>query len=159
MSKSGTLAALALLAAASVVQAQIYTWKDANGRVHYSDQPPAGVDAKVTSGARSAPTPPASTAAASGPAASPKTWQEKDQEFRQRRAEQAEKSAKQQEASTKQQQHDAQCAELRRQLAALESGVRMGRPNDKGEVEVFGDNERKAEGQRMRDQLSRDCAN
>ncbi|MFT4171128.1 MAG: DUF4124 domain-containing protein [Rhodocyclaceae bacterium] len=157
MSKSGTLAALALLALAGTVQAQIYTWKDAKGSVHYSDQPPPGVDAKVTSGARGAAAAPATAATASAPVAGSKSWQEKDQEFRQRRAEQSEKNAKQQEADAKRAQRDAQCAEIRRQLAAVDSGARMGHTNDKGEVEVFGDAERKAESQRLRDILSKEC--
>lgn len=155
-------ATIVLLGFAVCAQAQIYTWKDANGRTYYGDQPPPGVDARPagTARANSVPAPAAATTAgASAPKANgPKTWQEKDQEFRQRQAESAEKTAKQQEANAKQQEKTAQCNELRRQLTAVESGARIGRTNSKGEMEVFDDAQRKTESQRLRGQIDHDCA-
>ncbi len=29
-----------------VASAEVYTWRDASGKIHYSDTPPPGVDAK-----------------------------------------------------------------------------------------------------------------
>ena len=39
-----TLFILALVWTAAT--AQVYTWRDASGKIHYSDTPPPGVDAK-----------------------------------------------------------------------------------------------------------------
>jgi hypothetical protein len=73
------LTAAILLALAGNVAAQIYSWKDASGRVHYSDQPPADVDSKtVKQGTRPpAPQPSANQsapAAGSTAASAPKSW-------------------------------------------------------------------------------------
>lgn len=42
------LSALALLLVAQSVNAEIYRWKDKDGRVHYSDNPPADAGAQPT---------------------------------------------------------------------------------------------------------------
>jgi glutaredoxin len=45
--RSGAPLGLALLLCAAGAGAQMYKWTDAKGVVHYSDQPPAGKDARV----------------------------------------------------------------------------------------------------------------
>lgn len=79
---STVLAVAALALAASAAQAQVYKWKDANGTMHYSDQPPAvgakyekvqvnsSVSTPVTAAPAAAPAS-ASTAASANAAAKP----------------------------------------------------------------------------------------
>lgn len=57
-----------LLLAALPATAQIYQWRDAEGKLNYSDRPPPGVDARVMKGTRSSTTtqPPSTPAPESG---------------------------------------------------------------------------------------------
>ncbi|HEX5127812.1 MAG TPA: DUF4124 domain-containing protein [Rhodocyclaceae bacterium] len=149
-----SLIAASLAAPAS---AEIYTWKDANGHVQYSDQPPPGVDAKPTHARAVAEQPTAVQSDAKAAPPAPKSMAEKDLEFRQRLADQADKAAKQKEEDARKQQKESYCNDVKRQLTAVESGARIGKTNDKGEMEIFGDDERKREGDKLRDQLAKDC--
>lgn len=47
---------LCLILAATPAAAQIYQWRDASGKLNYSDRPPPGVDARVMKGGAKAPT-------------------------------------------------------------------------------------------------------
>jgi hypothetical protein len=110
--------------------AEVYRWVDSNGRVQYSDQAPAGTDAKTVG---------AKPAAGSENAATVKSYADKDQEFRKRQVEGAEKAKKQaavdEEVKAKQQ----NCTQSRAQLATAEAGGRIARMNDKGEREYLDD--------------------
>lgn len=157
-----------LLAAAGTASAEIYSWKDANGRIHYSDQPPADAAAKpLKSTSKTAPqaagfdaAPPAQSAPATPSASAPaaKTWEEKDREFRERRAQQAEAEAKQQKERAEKEAKAQYCADLRRNAAMLERGGRIGRANDKGEIEEFSDAQLKSEADRARQRISKECS-
>ena len=69
-----------------VAAAQVYTWRDASGKVHYSDTPPPGVDAKrMRAGTHTGTT---------GSAAPVRSTAEQDMEFRKRKAESDKSQAK-----------------------------------------------------------------
>lgn len=119
-------------------------WVDANGKVHYSDQPPpANVKATVlrsTSGVAD----PAATgdAAASSAPAAPKTIAEREAELR--KAQQAQKEAA---GSAAQKQAEAEankenCSAARKNLSLLQEGMRMMEIDDKGERFYLNDEQR-----------------
>lgn len=157
--KKGILFA-ALLLCAALAQAQVYTWKDANGQTHFSDTPPPNVVTKKSSSSTPATAVPTTTTTdASAPVAKKeKTWQEKDAEFKQRRAEAEEKAAKQKEEDAAKQKKAEQCTALKNHLAIMEKNGRVGTPNDKGGVDIFTDEQRKAEIKNARDRLSKNCS-
>jgi len=132
--------------------AQVYQWKDAQGRTVVSDTPPPR-NAKASRSIDAAP-PATGDASASTPAA---TMSERDQEFRKRQQanrEKAEKEAKEQAAAAE---DKAACDRMRRQLAGLESGQRMATVDENGERRVLEDADRKRESDRLRNQLSERC--
>lgn len=146
------LLALALISAAASATAEIYTWKDANGRVHFSDSPPPDANVKPI---KNTPTTPTPEADASKPA--PKSWQEKEQESRQKKAEQAQTEEKKKAEQARAAEKEAYCANLRRNLAMLERGGRVGHPNDKGEFEFYSDDQLAKETEQARSKLAREC--
>lgn len=169
--------AVATLTLAASALAQVYTWKDANGRVHYSDQPPPNVEikpAKAAPGAKYAPANP--DAAQSGAKAQPdsaapatdakaaltsqsgpKTWQEKDVENKQRRAAEQEADAKRKQEADRAAEQKRYCEGLRNNLTLLERGGRVTQTNAAGERIFMDDAQMKQEADRIRGQLSRDC--
>lgn len=161
-----SLALLALLTALPVA-AQIYSWKDKDGKIHYSDTPPPTGEIKTLQ--RPSRTPPpvqpseasgdnAATANKPGTAAEPakpKTLAERELEFRQRRAAEAEAQAKAEKEAAEAADRQRACEQARNQLAALNSGQRVSRFNAAGERVVLDDAARNAEiaqTQRMIDQ-------
>ncbi|MGQ5487860.1 DUF4124 domain-containing protein [Thauera sp. ZXT1-4] len=146
--------------------AQIYSWKDKDGRVHYSDTPPLTGEVSVVQGTR-APRPAAATAAdspaadgASETAGAPKgppTLAEREQAFRERRAAEAEAAAKAEEAAARDAERARFCEQARNQLTALQSGQRVSRFNATGEREYLDDAARNAEAQRLQQQISEHC--
>ncbi|MEO1768022.1 DUF4124 domain-containing protein [Thiobacter aerophilum] len=123
---------LLLLALPCVASGELYRWVDAQGKVHYSDSPPPA-DAK------SGKTLPAPPSPASAPAGTTKSWQEKDMEFRQRRAAEAEAQAKKEKEAEEARQKQANCETARKNLRLLESGQRVVTTNDQGEREFLDD--------------------
>jgi hypothetical protein len=104
---------LILLLNAGVAFGQVYSWRDANGGVHYSDQPPTGADAQKLD---------VPSAAGSGDAAAPKSWTDKEQDFRKRRAEAAAAEAKADKESKQAAEKKENCSRARANLQGLESG-------------------------------------
>lgn len=150
--------AACLVAAALPVttSAQVYEWKDSNGRTVISDTPPPG-GAKNTRSIASNPPPSKATPAADGAAAAPKTTAEKDMEFKKRQQEakeKADKAAKEQAAAAE---RKDSCDRARRQLAALESGVRISTSDEKGERRFMEDAERQQEIERARKFVADTC--
>lgn len=112
--------------------AQTYKWVDANGEVHYSDQPPPSNIKTETLQA------PAEPVAAPAPAASPaeggpKSLAERDQAFRKRQADAAKEQAEQARKEAQARRKAEYCKSARAALANLEMGGRQVRINDKGE--------------------------
>lgn len=145
--KRFALAAVALLVA-TTVNAQIYQWKDENGKTIISDKPPMGnvrQQRKIAS---------------ETPVASPspqKTTADRDLEFRKRQKESqesAEKAKKEQTASADKQEN---CNSARRHLKALESGERIALRDDKGERYFMEDQQREQEIEKSRQAVQSNC--
>lgn len=169
------LLAFASLSLAGNAAAEVYTWKDAAGQVHYSDQPPPNVEARTTkgpAGTKYAPAVPEAAAPQSGaraqsepkadtkpPAAQsgPKTWQEKDLDAKQRRAAEQEAETKRKQEEAKADEKKRYCESLRGNLAMLERGGRVTNTNAQGERIFLDDVQMKQEAERVRGQLTRDC--
>ena len=176
----GLFAASLLLA--GTASAQLYQWRDTNGRVVYSDAPPppnipAGSIIKSPKGrGATAPTPApapvaatesgkAGTTAAAGAgtagatntsakASGPKTTAEREAEYKKRQTEAAEKAQKDEQTAAADQRREEQCKAMRQGMAALESGQRVRRFNDKGEPYFIEDAERGRELEKMRKDLA-----
>jgi hypothetical protein len=144
--------ALALIAVTGTATAAVYTWKDASGRVHFSDTPPPNSDAKSVKGATGSSV---AETEASQPVA--KTWQEKEQESRQKKAEQAQADEKKKADQARAAEKERYCASLRKNIAMLERGGRVGSPNESGEFEFYTDEQMAAKAEQARAQLARDC--
>jgi hypothetical protein len=140
--------ALAALLAATPLYAQVYEWKDANGKTIYSDQAPVGNVRelrKLDSG----------SSAASSPAQ--KSAADREMDFRKRQKEaqdSAEKAGKDQTASAARSEN---CANARRQLQVLESGERIAQRDDKGERYFMDDAQRSQEIIKMRQAVQSNC--
>lgn len=166
------------LAAAMPAGAQLYKWTDANGRVQYSDRPPAHQQAKIL-GRSGAPVHTDTTYAlpaedgaegeaqgehaAKAPAAptgdqAAQTWAEKEQAFRKRRMEAEEERQKQAKAEAEQRAKQEHCERNRNYLKTIEGGRRLTRTNSKGEMEFLDDAQRQAEAERTRQELSQHCS-
>jgi hypothetical protein len=152
---------LLMLAVLSVPAHSQWLWRDKDGRVTASDRPPPrdipdkDILGRPPAEARRAAAAPASAAAASAPA--PKTALEREVESRKRSAE-AEQAAKtkadEERAATARAEN---CRRARSQVAALETGQRMARMNDKGEREVLDDRGRAEEMRQAREVIASDC--
>ena len=128
--------------------AQIYEWRDATGRLHYSDRPPQGVEARLIRGAPGA----SETAPPPRP-----TLQEMELDLRERRDREAEERT----LTEQQRDHEAElarfCEQGRADLSALESGQRVARLNEQGEREFLNEAERAAQAERIRQVLDERC--
>ncbi len=157
------LIALCLPLAASA-QGQ-WKWRDAQGRVQFSDRPPPqGVPEKdILSRPANAPKPiqvvpfgqTASAPASAAPAAS--TPQE-----RATAAERARRSADSEAQLKAQEQREAQvraenCRNARQQLSVLEAGVRVATVNEKGERTLLDDAQRAQEMRKAQAVIAADC--
>ena len=142
------LLAAALFLAPSV-GAQIYQWKDESGKTVISDKPPPGyvrqsrtIDTK------------ASAPAATG---GQKSIAEQDLAFRKRQKDAQEKTAKEEKEQKAAEEKKEQCANMRRNLQALESGVRIARTDDNGERYFLGDDQRQEEIAKARQSMDTNC--
>ena len=164
------VAAALCAAAASPAQAQ-WKWRDAAGRITVSDRPPprdvADKDILQRPAAPAKPVTPATpgvataSAPASGaiaaPAAAASAPVDKELEARKRAAE-AERAAKAKLEEDKQAAQRADnCKRARGSLAALDSGQRISRFNDKGEREILDDAARATETRRAREAIISEC--
>lgn len=127
---------LLLLAFATLASGQTYKWRDAAGRIQYSDTPPPPGAKDVQQLRKPAP--------ASGAAAAPasKTLADQDAEFRKRLVEKQETEAKQAKAAEDEQVRARNCEQAKNQLAAIDAGQRLVQLNAKGERIALEDAER-----------------
>lgn len=142
-----------LLSGGLALAGDIYTWKDAQGVVHYSDVKPDNDKAKVLKGGtqRDLPQPAGAAPAKKEEATDPEAA------FRKRRAEAAEAQAKADKQRQETQALKEGCEAVRNQLTALKSGERMARYNASGEREVIDDATREAEINRLQRNLDSSC--
>ena len=141
--------AIAILLASVAANAQIYQWKDENGKTIISDKPPTG-NARTQ---RKIETESTSTTASSPQ----KTVADRDLEFRKRQKsaqDNAEKSKVEQDATA---QREENCVNSRRHLRVLESGERIAMRNDDGERYFMEDAQREQEIEKARQAVQSTC--
>jgi hypothetical protein len=124
--------------------AQTYKWTDADGKVHYSDQPPpanAKEQATIKPPKPSASAPTAATVPTDkgAPAAKAKTYVEQEADFKKRQVEAAEREAAERKKAAEAEQNKQNCEQARLQLKSLQSGGRQTRTNAQGEREYLND--------------------
>lgn len=145
-----TAALLLALMAAAALGAEVYTWRDASGKVHYSDTPPAGIDAKkMRGGASSESTPPE--------AAPRRGLADQELEFRKRRADAESAQARAQKEKAEAEEKKRNCEQSRTQLQALESGQRISQLDAQGERMFMDDGMRAQQIERARKAVQSWC--
>ena len=155
--------ATALLVCCIVFPAQAqWKWRDKDGRVTASDLPPPREvsDKDIIQRppeVRRVPAPPAASAPASGAAAAPKGPLEREVEARKLAAEQQQTAKAKADEERLRAQRAENCRRAKSHLAALDSGQRIARVNDKGEREVIDDRVRADEQRQAREVISSDC--
>lgn len=111
---------------------EVYKWKDANGRYHYSDLKPIdGEEQKIDVPPKPASPPPVS-----------KSINEKEMEFKKRQLEVEENSAKEARQLSEAKERQKNCDQARGNLKSLESGTRLVKYDAKGERAYVEDKER-----------------
>ena len=137
-----------LLAATTTANAEIYQWKDANGKTVISDKPPTG---------NTQPQKTFASDSSTSNAAAPKTTADKDLDFRKRQKEaqeSADKANKEQAAAAANKEN---CDSSRRHLKSLESGERISMTDDKGERYFLDDAQRTQEIAKIRQNIQANC--
>lgn len=138
---------LAVLMTATA-HAQIYQWKDENGKTVLSDKPPIGTVVKQRK--LEAPSPTEKTVPQ-------KSMADRELEFRKRQKdaqESAEKTAKEKKAK---EEREENCSKARRYAQALESGERISSRDEKGERTIMDDTQREREIAKTRQFVLESC--
>ncbi|WP_310462014.1 DUF4124 domain-containing protein [Sphaerotilus sp.] len=159
----GVLLALVAAALALPCVAQ-WKWRDAQGRVQYSDRPPPNDvrdrdiltrPAAVPMAQRPATPTSAAAGAQAGSASAPTS--DPALEARKRQAESAQDQGKRDEEARIARQKIENCARAKEYARTLDSGQRISRGNDKGEREFLDDAQRARESARAREIIASDC--
>jgi hypothetical protein len=166
---AATVFAALLAVGLSQPAAAQWKWKDKGGRVQYSDLPPPptvgeadilqrppGAVARKQAPAFAA-QPDVGASAASAPAANGKVGGDPELEAKRRKAADEESAKRKAEEEKVKAQRAENCRSAQAQQRALDSGVRMGRVNEKGEREVFDDKARAEEARRTREAIASEC--
>ncbi|HSD61231.1 MAG TPA: DUF4124 domain-containing protein [Burkholderiales bacterium] len=134
-----------LLALAAPAYAQLYKWVDADGKVHYSDQPPPATAQKEqklnirTTPPESAAPSTEGEAPAAKPAAGPTTPAEREMEYRKRKVEEEQK---QQKAEAEQKANQENCLNAQRRARSYQEEGRIFTVDEKGERVYMDDDAR-----------------
>jgi hypothetical protein len=159
----GALLALAAAALALPSAAQ-WKWRDAQGRVQYSDRPPPNdvrdrdiLTRPAAVPAAQRPATPASAAAGTPAGSASAPTSDPTLEARKRQAESVQDQAKRDEEARVARQKIENCARAKEYARTVESGQRIARTNDKGEREFLDDAQRAREAARTRDIIASDC--
>ncbi|UCE32355.1 MAG: DUF4124 domain-containing protein [Burkholderiales bacterium] len=156
------LLGLALLPGLAAAQ---YQWRNADGRMVYSDlPPPAHVEpARILRAPAVSPRPSSATGDAAaapsveGGAAQPRTWAEKAEAFRKRRADRAKAAAAREDAQRQAARKRRECEDMQASLRLLQSGRRIARMNAQGERVLLSAGERSERADEVRDGLASRC--
>jgi hypothetical protein len=130
--------------AAAPAAAETYKWKDADGKIHYSDQPPppsAKGEVTVTPGKKSEPAKNPGSAQKEPPAAKAKTYKEQEAEFKKRQVEAAEREAADKKKAAEAAEKKQNCEAAQAQLRGLQAGGRMTQTNAQGERDYMSDDQ------------------
>lgn len=152
----------ALLLTALPASAQVYSWKDKSGQTHFGDTPPTSgqiTEIRVPQVPFAAPPAPPQADAGGDAAepARPRTLAEREQAFRERRAEAAEAESVATEEAARKKDQEQFCTNAGNELSALRAGQRMVRFNARGEREFLDDGMRAAEIRRLEQQTAEHC--
>jgi len=120
----------------------MYKWVDAQGRVHYSDQPPPP-DAREAHSLKRAGGPASleESEADEDDDSAAKSYVEKEKEFQRRRAEKAEQETKAKELAKAEEERKRNCELARSNLQSASAGGRITRRNAQGELEYLDEND------------------
>lgn len=140
-------------------QAQVYKWKDAQGRTVISDTPQPGSGKQTPVAGKPSTPPPVESAAGEESAASaaPKTLAEKDLEFKQRQQQKKEAAEKAAKEKAEADQRKDNCERARSSQKLMESGQRVSRMKDSGEREILDDQQRQFEVEKARKSVQDWC--
>lgn len=163
--RAAALLVLALVATGAMAQ---WKWKDANGRVQYSDlPPPAGVAEKdilqrPAAARRVVAAPVPAEAASAAPAAAGTVPvggkpQETELDVKRKQAEAAEAAKRKAEEQKVAAARAENCTRARGQQKLLDDGVRIARTGPTGEREILDDAQRAQESRRVREIIASDC--
>ena len=149
---------LAFAFIAPLAHAQVYKWVDKDGKVQYSDQPPApnqttSVPQRLTSTSSST----AATPAAPGEKSDSEKAPDNNKEFEKRRTAAAEKAKKDEDAAKIALQKQESCNEAKGQVKSLESGIRISRTDANGERTFLDEDQRAKELERMQKIMADAC--
>ncbi len=147
---------LLMLSSAPAVAA-LNKWVDANGKVHYSDQPPpANVKAKTLRSAPATPDSVGDVAATSAPAAT-KTYAEREAEWK--KAQQAKKEAadKATQEQARKEERKANCALSQQNLRTFQSGMPIAEVDASGERAYLDDTQRQQRIAKAQQDISNWC--
>jgi hypothetical protein len=144
-----SLAVLFSLVAFSAAHAEVYKWKDAQGRTVISDTPQPGKKAAAV---------PSATPVPADDDDSVKTLDDQELEFRKRQEEREAAEKKQTEETAAATRKAEACERSRRNLDMLESGARISQNNEKGEREYMNDQQRETEINRVRQNVQENCS-
>jgi hypothetical protein len=147
---------MALTVPALNASAQTYQWKDSAGHTVISDTPPPG-SAKEGSRTIGGKAPATNALGTALPAEAPKTFAEKEMDFKKRRQESAEKSEKDAKEKSVAAEKRDNCDRAQKQVALLESGQRIATVDEKGERRIMGDAEQAQEMERARRAANESC--
>jgi hypothetical protein len=133
------LAIVGVVISGAAIGAQTYKWTDAQGKIHYSDQPPPG-DVKdpitvKTPRQTSAATPAGKDAAP----AKAKTYIDEEADFKKRQVEAAEREAAEKKKAADAAEKKQTCMQARSQLKGMQAGGRVTQTNAQGEREYMND--------------------
>jgi hypothetical protein len=140
---------IAIFLVSTAASAQIYQWKDENGKTIISDKPPVGhsrIQRKVDA------EPQATTGITPQ-----KSLADRELEFRKRQKDSQEKSEKTKKDEALAAQKQENCANLSRQLRSLESGERIALRDDQGERYFLEDAQREQEITKARQNYQSTC--
>ena len=142
-----TLLVIALCLASSA-GAEIYQWKDQNGKTVISDKPPMGqTPAQKIS----------DTGAGDSASSKQPSLAESDMEFRKRQKEAQERAEKEKKETTAAADKKENCQNAREQLRLLESGERIALRDDKGERYYLDDAQRAQETDKAKRFIESQC--
>lgn len=142
---------VSLLVVPVLATAQVYTWRDANGKVHYSDQPPS--ERGVSSRRIGAPTDESDDV----PVAAKSATERKEAAAKQAK-QTSEKAAQAEQERAEDAQRQENCQRARQNLAGIESGMIRFRMTESGEREALDGSARDAELASARHAVDVNCA-
>lgn len=151
-----TLIIVAALTIALPIAAQPYRWVDAEGRVQYSDRPPAG-NTKAAPVKNAVGSVNGTGTAPAANAAAPKSIADQEQAFRKRLADKEDAAKKQAERDAEQRRKADACDQAKRILVGLEQSGRQVRFEPNGERTYLTDAEIEVEKGKARSAVATAC--